>query len=296
MDNSPGPAPKDSAVVVGDYGNDPAPALSASEGSSDILPTSEPESVKSVSRGLLFGAAILTIGAIVTFTQLVVALMLGISRFYDWRMSTGGIAAIAVGIYIAIKCRTWKEFRNRIWPWALIAAVLAASLTFMDSSTATATANNDFLPRKPQPGLVSQWEKIDTPAVVEWVEQPTGKVLVEESEIMLCHAGQPTVDCVNRVIADYDKACVRNEVSTDSRLYTPPDGDTSAPRNICEWRIQHIKEAQAHESYSPNWTQSEAGWVKLVVTPETERVSVVTQEQQTHVATCVLGILGECKV
>lgn len=296
MDSSPGPAPKDSAAVVGDHGNDPAPALSASEGSSDILPTSEAESVKSASRGLLFGAAILTIGATVTFTQLLAALMLGTSRFYDWRMSTGGIAAIAVGIYIAIKCRTWKEFRNRIWPWALIAAVLAASLTFVDSSTATATANNNFLPSKPQPALVSQWEKIDTPAVVELVEQPTGKVLVEASEIMLCHAGQPTVDCVNRVIADYEEACVRNEVSINSQVYAPPDGDTSAPRSICGWRIRDIKEAQAHEGYSPNWTISEAAYVKLVVTPETNKVSVVTQEQQTHVATCVLGILGECKV
>lgn len=249
-------------------------------------------STREVNAGTLFVAALFLIGITVTAVQMVVSLNLDTFQHYEWRLSTGGLLALGVGIYVSVKCRTWSEFRRRIWPWLVVAAVVSALFTIMQA--VLPQDDEGPLPREPEPGLVSKWEKIDSYPEWEYVPEPTGKVLVDFSGIMLCHKDQAAPECMAALVGNYEEVCLTLPVSRDSVQYKDPETELIL-YNACQWRLKEIKEQQASDRSAEGWVVASSGWDKLVASPETENVRVVIKDTQTHVATCVLGFFGECE-
>ena len=237
----------------------------------------------------LAAAAFFAVGATVTVVQVIIAVMLGTFLNYDWRMSSGGLLAFGVAIYIGIRCRSWAEWRRRLWPWLVVGGVAAATVTAIQASQVVDEA--EALPRKPTSAVVSRWEKVDAPADYRTVEVPTGAVLVEASEINICFAGQSAVECLNQVIDNYEDVCLGHDISPD----TPTGHHETANGPIvtaCESQLLWIKDWQAKVevgSTIPNST-----WQKLVAKHETMRKREMVAPESSHIATCYFGSFGEC--
>ena len=237
----------------------------------------------------LAAAAFFVIGATVTVVQFIVAVMLGTYLNYDWQMSSGGLFAFGVAIYIGIRCRSWAEWRRRLWPWLVVGGVAAATVTAIQASQVANEA--EALPRKPTSAVVSRWEKVDAPAEYRTVEVPTGRVLVEASEINICFAGQSTIECLNQVIANYEDACLGHDISPDT-----PTGHLETANGplvtACESQLLWIKDWQPKASVGS--TLSNSTWQKLIAKQETMQKREMVAPESSHTATCYFGSLGEC--
>ena len=234
-------------------------------------------------------AAFFALGATVTVVQVIVTVMLGTFLNYDWRMSSGGLLAFGVAIYIGIRCHSWTEWRGHLWPWLVVGGVAAATLTAIQASQVVDEPAG--LPRKPTSAAVSRWVKVDAPAEYRTVEVPTGSVLVEPSEINICFAGQSSIECLNQVIINYEDVCLGQDISPDT-----PKGNLETANGpmvtACESQLLWIKDWQA--TIYTGSTISNSTWQKLVAKQETVQKREMVEPESSHTATCYFGSFGEC--
>lgn len=232
--------------------------------------------------------AFMAIGITVTLVQAATASALGTFHGYDWQLSSGGLLGLGVAVYIGVKCRSWADWGKRIWPWLIVAAAGAVTVTVLSSGQ---FSNESNLPSEPTSSLISRWQTTDTPAKYESVQAPTGAILVDFSEIHICHSGQASVDCLDEVVENYEDVCLFQEVSRESPTYRYQTHDGPV-LNACDIQLERIKEAQAE--VAAGWILQESGWEKLVADVEITTQIRLAVPETSRVATCFLGSFGEC--
>lgn len=92
----------------------------------------------------------LTLAAVSTLARFVAAASLGIAHYFEWgRPSTGGALALAGGIYMWVKCRSWDFWKKWIWLWVGITVVLAFLVMNFTSQSLPSGVNDPVDDRAP---------------------------------------------------------------------------------------------------------------------------------------------------
>lgn len=74
-------------------------------------------------------ATLLVLGLTSTLVQVATAASLGLSLQYD-RWSTGGLLAFVGAIYMGVKCKTWEDWKRKIWIWVVLTALVALVVSY----------------------------------------------------------------------------------------------------------------------------------------------------------------------
>ncbi len=70
-------------------------------------------------------ATLLAVGLTSTVAQFVAAASLGITQYFEWEASSGGLIALLGSIYMWAKCPNWEFWKRWIWLWVGPTVILA---------------------------------------------------------------------------------------------------------------------------------------------------------------------------
>jgi hypothetical protein len=218
-------------------------------------------------------ATLFAVLATSTIVQISTALAIGTFEGYRWGWSTGGfIALIASNIMLIMRVVDWAAWWRRMWPWLVVTAVLAFGVMVAAYQPSAATHG---LPDEPSFRPVSEWEKVDEPA--RRVTEATGEYYVLQTEISPCYVGQGWGHCIDKLIVEYEYACIGNNLTANSE-------------RVCESYKDEIVDMQSRGSPgSTVATLGGGGTLTLEPHSSTRTLPVVS-----HVAVCYFGSFGEC--
>jgi hypothetical protein len=113
-------------------------------------------------RGKFAAWTLFVIGLASTVSQFLAAAWLGVADSFEWRLSTGGLVALAGSWYMWVKCDDWDSWRRKIWIWVGATAVIAfVGMYFANVSSDVAA------PAAPAPAVEEAAPAAPAPAVEE---------------------------------------------------------------------------------------------------------------------------------
>lgn len=198
-------------------------------------------------RGQIVAATLFVIGFASTVAQFATAAWLGIADDFDFRWSTGGLVALLGCWYMAVKCYSWSDWKNRIWAWIGVVAVLAVSTIYATSSSSDPVISENNPGTLPTSTTVPGEQSHASSEVDSTIANDVRSALVEldeeafKSTFREALAGGESSDSISAAMGDIyerEQYCILLHWLDDVARpngFLPGYSDETITRNCTEW-------------------------------------------------------------